>query len=160
MPQGLTDYYLTLVKAMARCRQATSHYLNQCRSNSLTPYGFTRSLSVKSLETYPTGELRFAMTDQQKYIFVCRHFDPCNHLYSFVDVIAAMLPWFSHARSLSLLTTTALRWRHNEHDGVKNRLFAQTFIQVQIKGNIKASRHWPLCGEFTGDRWIPRTFGQ
>ena len=20
---------------------------------------------------------------------------------------------------------------------------------------IKASRHWPLCGEFTGDRWIP-----
>ena len=23
--------------------------------------------------------------------------------------------------------------------------------------NIKAPRHWPLCGEFTGDRWIPRT---
>ena len=27
-----------------------------------------------------------------------------------------------------------------------------TQFQVQIKGNIKASRHWPLCGEFTGDR--------
>ena len=26
--------------------------------------------------------------------------------------------------------------------------------------NIKAQRHWPLCGEFTGDRWIPRTNGQ
>ena len=26
--------------------------------------------------------------------------------------------------------------------------------------NIKASRHWPLCGEFTGDRRIPRTNGQ
>ena len=26
--------------------------------------------------------------------------------------------------------------------------------------NIKAPRHWPLCGEFTGDRWIPRTYGQ
>ena len=25
--------------------------------------------------------------------------------------------------------------------------------------NIKAPRHWPLCGEFTGDRWIPRTNG-
>ena len=25
---------------------------------------------------------------------------------------------------------------------------------------IKAPRHWPLCGEFTGDRWIPRTKGQ
>ena len=23
--------------------------------------------------------------------------------------------------------------------------------------NIKALRHWPLCGEFTDDRWIPRT---
>ena len=40
------------------------------------------------------------------------------------------------------------------------RLFTQPFVQVQIKENIKAPRHWPLCGEFTGDRWIPRTKGQ
>ena len=39
-------------------------------------------------------------------------------------------------------------------------LFTQLFIQTQIKENIKAPRHWPLCGEFTGDRWIPRTNGQ
>ena len=26
---------------------------------------------------------------------------------------------------------------------------------AQIKENIKAPRHWPLLGEFTGDRWIP-----
>ena len=26
--------------------------------------------------------------------------------------------------------------------------------------NIKAPRHWPLYGEFTGDRWIPGTYGQ
>ena len=31
---------------------------------------------------------------------------------------------------------------------------------MQIKENIKAPRLWPLCGEFTGDRWIPRTNGQ
>ena len=31
---------------------------------------------------------------------------------------------------------------------------------MQIKENIKAPRHWPLCGEFTGHRWIPRTNGQ
>ena len=30
-----------------------------------------------------------------------------------------------------------------------------TFVQVQIKGNIKGPRHWPLWGEFTGDRCIP-----
>ena len=28
-------------------------------------------------------------------------------------------------------------------------LFTQSFIQVQIKENIKAPRHWPLCGEVT-----------
>ena len=40
------------------------------------------------------------------------------------------------------------------------RLFAQPFIHEQIKENIKPQRHWPLCGEFTGDRWIPHTKGQ
>ena len=29
------------------------------------------------------------------------------------------------------------------------RLFTQPFIQVQIKENTKAPRHWPLCREFT-----------
>ena len=33
-------------------------------------------------------------------------------------------------------------------------------IRAQMKENIKATRHWPLCGEVTGDRWIPRTNGQ
>ena len=37
------------------------------------------------------------------------------------------------------------------------RLFTQPFIQVQLKENIKAPRHWPLWGEFPGDRWIPST---
>ena len=36
----------------------------------------------------------------------------------------------------------------------------QPFIQVQIKENVKAPRHWRLWGEFTDDRWIPRTKGQ
>ena len=31
-----------------------------------------------------------------------------------------------------------------------SRLFTQSFIRAQIKGNIKAPRHWPLCREFTG----------
>ena len=41
-----------------------------------------------------------------------------------------------------------------------SRLFAQLFVGAQIKENIKASRHWPLWGESTGDRWIPLTKGQ
>ena len=33
-------------------------------------------------------------------------------------------------------------------------------LWTQIKENTKAPRHWPLCCEFTEDRWIPRTNGQ
>ena len=34
-------------------------------------------------------------------------------------------------------------------------LFTQPFIVAQIKENTKVTRHWPLCREFTGDRWDP-----
>ena len=36
-------------------------------------------------------------------------------------------------------------------------VYSTDYIQVQIKENIKAPHHWPWCGEFTGDWWIPRT---
>ena len=39
-------------------------------------------------------------------------------------------------------------------------VFAQSFLETQIKGNIKAPLHCPLWGESTGDRWIPLTKGQ
>ena len=59
---------------------------------------------------------------------------------------------------------STLQWRHHERDGdfksATSPLFTQMFIQAQIKENIKAPRHWPLWGEFTGDRWIPSTKGQ
>ena len=39
MPQDLIDDKLTLVQFVAWCRLATSHYLNQCWSRSVSPYG-------------------------------------------------------------------------------------------------------------------------
>ena len=57
-----------------------------------------------------------------------------------------------------------LQWRHNGRDGVSNhqprdcllnRLFRST-----SKKTSKLPVTGPLCGEFTGDRWIPRTNGQ
>ena len=54
-----------------------------------------------------------------------------------------------------------LQWRHNVRlKSPASRLFTQSFIQAQINENIKAPRYWPLCGEFTGNRWIPHTKGQ
>ena len=42
MSLDFTDDRSTLVQVMAWCRQATSHYLSQCWSRSLSPYGITR----------------------------------------------------------------------------------------------------------------------
>ena len=43
---------------------------------------------------------------------------------------------------------------------LKILLFTQPFIQVQIKENIKAPRHWLLWEEFTCDKWIPCANGR
>ena len=54
-----------------------------------------------------------------------------------------------------------LQWRHNERDGVSNHqphhCLLRRLFKAQLKENIKAPRHWTLWGEFTDDRWIPRT---
>ena len=69
--------------------------------------------------------------------------------------------------SKSQITSNAkrtLQWRHNESDGVSNHqphyCLLKRLFQAQIEESIKTPRHWPLCGEFTGDRWIPCTNGQ
>ena len=63
--------------------------------------------------------------------------------------------WF--CRTLITVTSQWARWHLKSP---ASWLFSQTFIQAHIKENIKAPRHWSLCGEFTGDRWIPRTKDQ
>ena len=52
------------------------------------------------------------------------------------------------------MTSEWARWRLKSP---ASRLFTQPFIRVQIKENIKAPRHWPLCGEFTGPHKWPVT---
>ena len=46
MPLDLSDDKSTLVQAMAWCRQATIHYLNQCWPRSMSPNGGTRPQRV------------------------------------------------------------------------------------------------------------------
>ena len=75
--------------------------------------------------------------------------DICKQSCLFDVVVFVML-------SIILMSYWA-RWRLKSP---ASRLFTQPSIQAQIKENIKAPRHWTLCGEFTGDRWIPRTKGQ
>ena len=49
--------------------------------------------------------------------------------------------------------------------GMASQITSLTIVHSTVypgadQRNIKAPRHWPLCGEFTGPRWIPRTNGQ
>ena len=53
--------------------------------------------------------------------------------------------------------TVISEWARWSLKSPASRLFTEPFIQAQIKENIKVPRRWPLWGEFTGDRWIPRT---
>ena len=50
----------------------------------------------------------------------------------------------------------SLQWRYNDHDSVSNHqphgcLLNRLFRRRSKKTYIKAPRHWPLCGEFTGE---------
>ena len=56
--------------------------------------------------------------------------------------------------------TVTQQWARWRLKSPTSRLFAQPFVQVQIKEELKAPGHWPLWRESTGDRWIPLTKGQ
>ena len=65
----------------------------------------------------------------------------CEHnLRPYLGLIVQILGWL-----LRWMYPT-LQWRHNEPNGVSS-LFAQLLVQAQIKENIKAPHHWPLCEE-------------
>ena len=77
------------------------------------------------------------------------------HVVKTQAIFAAYSDWL-HSKSLQS--------RHNVCDGVSNHqphdCILNCLYKAHIKENIKAPHHWPLWGEFTGDRWIPRTKGQ
>ena len=62
--------------------------------------------------------------------------------------------FFSLLKVLWSITLTSL-WPQWRLKSPASRMFTQPYIQTQIKENIKAPRHWPLCGEFTGTGEFP-----
>ena len=68
-------------------------------------------------------------------------------LWHACTIMAIKLFWIElnwNHKSELIITLTSLwpRWRLTSP---ASRLFTQPFIQTQIKENIKAPRHWPLC---------------
>ena len=81
----LTDDKSTLVQAMAWCRQATSHYLNQCWPKSMPPNGVTRPQWVKVIFkcmwymcSHSSGLLHFTIKFQHAGRDLARLLDTCK----------------------------------------------------------------------------------
>ena len=68
--------------------------------------------------------------------------------------LIAIIQYSSLISSSQLLMTChiihrwSLQWRHDEHDDVSNHQSQDCFLNrfFKIKENIKALRHWPVCG--------------
>ena len=75
------------------------------------------------------------------------------------DLVRRDAQWFSLQNHKTYIHAYSFLWRHNGHGVVWNHqpydCLLNRLIRAQIKENIKAPRHWPLCGEFTRNRWIP-----
>ena len=59
--------------------------------------------------------------------------------------------------------SNALLWRHNGRGSVSNHQPQYCLLKRSFRCRSKkhqSSASLALCGEFTGDRWIPRTNGQ
>ena len=90
-----------------------------------------------------------------------REYPPGGRVFSFRHISMCITQqsssWVVHTYHLMCIMTSW--WARYHLKSPASRLFIQPFILVLIKENINAPRHWPLCGEFTGNRWIPRTNG-
>ena len=130
-----------------------------CRCPNLTS---DSSLTIQSIDLYPISLLpsasRWTMFWRQcpgtsiepVLWWIISKWNTCHGLSLLIyrRIIAVDVVGF-HA----LLSSWA-QWRLKSP---ASRLFTRLLIQAQIKENIKVPRHWPLWGEFTGDRWNPRT---
>ena len=77
MSPSVTDDKSSLVQVMAWCRQATSHYLSQCWSSSVLPYGITRPQWVKTPHMCPmvSKDHHFG----QNWLCYNGNVQPCKH---------------------------------------------------------------------------------
>ena len=84
------------------------------------------------------------------------------------DQIYFVIEWFDyladHAVFIMSRRLSSLRWRHNGRDSVSNHqphhCLLNRLFRRRSKKTSKPRVTGLLCGEFTGDRWIPRTNGQ
>ena len=76
---------------------------------------------------------------------------PIRLLWSWTVTVNHTHPRLAFLQLISVLHfQSPLQWRHNEHVDVSNHqphgCLHNCLFKAQIKENVKAPRHWPLCG--------------
>ena len=96
------------------------------------------------------------------FLFCLLLFFFCNFVISYCWIDMINSPKIYRIASMALeqsyncfIITMTSWWARLRLKSPALRLFTQPFIQAAIKENIKAPRHWPLCGEFTSPGEFP-----
>ena len=165
---------ISMVLKMAHFRKSTGpRWVNVPRYNGtvlytfglIYPYG---AFVFRLLLLIPTPPPPHPAPPQCDQFGICPFF--CLHEYlankyiltSVNQIVVDFKIWAKQicwCRSL-LILLQALYYNDVIMSAMASQITSITIVQAQNKENTKAPRHWPLCGEFTGDRWIPRTNGQ
>ena len=151
-------------------KSKTAGYTIKSRSVVYSLYTSSYALSFET-PTIPTLGLQEVRFTNKCALYICvqisikyqKHYSGLHVSISIAvsEMVTAIciIHWWA-----SLCHWYSLQWRHNERDGVSNYqphdCLLNRLFKAQIKENLKAPRHWPFCGEFTSDRWIPCTKGQ
>ena len=93
MTLGLTDDKSTLVQVMAWCRQATSHYLSQCWSSSMSPCGVIRQQWVNSLWSSDQGSFCVCAQPVRDDVTMWRHLSLAGRTHKMIPEWQDMTSW-------------------------------------------------------------------
>ena len=87
---------------------------------------------------------------------------PCAH----VTGLQCMLIMMTSSNGNIVCITGPLCWKFTGHRAMASQITSLTIVYSAVysganqRKQIKVPRHWPLCGEFTGNRGISRTKDQ
>ena len=148
--------YVPILKRMIECQFLLRHYHHFGHS------GQTNDDSVE-IDTGMMIGLLLILKDWSsslvliwvKYIIITGYWQPCSS-----ECENKGLPW-----SIYLLPSNfLLHYDDVIMSAMTSQITSLTIVYSTVysgpdEKNMKSPHHWPLCGEFAGDRWIPRAKG-
>ena len=174
MPLDLSDDTSTLVQVMAWCRQATSHYLSQCRTRSMSQNGVTRPQWVLTMTLMMTSLKSARQTlifrSYHTYAGMCSSY---THIHTHTHAIHAHArahdEWFNHTMNINTFLSKQLKVIFYSHRRTgpcfdfcchmrisATRLFVQLISSGVTTTTIPTfSMTGPLWAESIDDLWIP-----